>query len=315
MPKITKQKNEVTTGRTNGSLLSRGRSVKETKDDYIKIVIYGQNRTGKTTLACTFPKPAALIAFEPGVGGGSSSVKLVDDLQLFHFTTNEMRDTLLESDADYPAFTLDEVEPLIEEIKQSNQFSTIILDSVTSLQDLVLYELVGDVALGQLDWGLVSQDQYRQRAARTKEYIKLFLDLPTHVVCTAKERDHNPSKEERNKLTRSLQVESCFATDLGGNTAGWLHDKCDYIGRLYSCKQTIKEEIEIKTTKGVKLKTKETETGKTVRRLLTMLHPNYVAGFRSAVPDNVPEYIENPTFEKILSVIKGERIEDAYYPE
>lgn len=314
MPKATKQSNKGEPLPSKG-ILSRGKSVKELKTNYIKMVVYGQNRTGKTTLACSFPKPLALIACEPGIGGGAISVSSMDGVTIYHVTTPETKEDLLSNDPNYPAVTLDEVEILIEEIKDSKHFKTLAVDSVTSLQDLVLYEIVGEIALGQLDWGVISQDQYRQRASRTKEYLKLFLDVPCHVVCTAKEKDHNPPQDERNKLTRGLQIESCFATDLGGNTAGWLHDKCDYIGRLYSAREIKQEEVELKTSSGVKKKIREVDTGRTIRRLLTMLHPNYVAGFRSPVPDNIPEYIDNPTFEKLEKVIKGERIKDAYYPQ
>ena len=47
------------------------------------------------------------------------------------------------------------------------------------------------------------------------------------------------------------------------------------------------------------------ETGRYVRRLRTLPHPNFAAGFRSEVPENLPEYIEEPTYEKLLAVIRG----------
>jgi hypothetical protein len=47
------------------------------------------------------------------------------------------------------------------------------------------------------------------------------------------------------------------------------------------------------------------ETGRLLRRLRTMYHPNFAAGFRSCNPEVVPEYINDPTYEKIATVISG----------
>ena len=46
-----------------------------------------------------------------------------------------------------------------------------------------------------------------------------------------------------------------------------------------------------------------------------MLHVNFAAGFRSADPRNVPEWIGEPTWERIKAVVDGKRIEDAKYAD
>jgi hypothetical protein len=110
----------------------------------------------------------------------------------------------------------------------------------------------------------------------------------------------------RPKIVKRETIESYLASDLGGATVGWLHDACDYIARLYLDKETIMTETEVTINKQSKIRKEEVETGKIVRRLRTMYHPNYAAGFRSCTPERVPEFIEAPTFAKILKVIKGE---------
>lgn len=287
----------------NGSILSEIIPVRQIKNDYIQIVIYGQNRVGKSYLACQFPKPLLLIAMEPTQTGGARTVKNVDGVDYIRIDSSEK---LLE---------------LVSELKTVSPFpyKTVVADSATSLQDIILKELLNLPELPvQLGWGTVSEGQYQQRSEICREKLRRVLSLPCHVVVCAKERDHNPpiARKEKNmsRFRSSSTSESFFASDLGGATVGWLNDTCDYVGRLY-----IEKEIKVvKSQTKVKDKVIETEseieTGRIVRRFRTMYHPNFAAGFRSAHPENVPEWIDDPTFDKIYKVINGERIPTAHYP-
>lgn len=292
MPQISRQTPNTpsTTSRnpasssSGSSILSRGVPIAEVKDDSIKMVIYGQNRVGKTTLACQFPKPLLLIAMEPTKTGGARSVSKVKGVTFLRIESSR------------------EAVRLAEELRGNTTFKTVVVDSVTSYQDIILKEILNLPSLPEmLSWGTVSQDQYRERSEKTREALRPYLNLACHVVLTAKEKDHNPPSESRNKLTRGAQLESFFAADLGGATVGWLHDACDYIARLYIDKETITKKVKI----AGEVIEREEETGKSVRRLRTMYHPNYAAGFRSANPERVPEYIDNPSFDKIYSIIEG----------
>jgi hypothetical protein len=192
-------------------------------------------------------------------------------------------------------------------------YQSVVVDSATSLQDLVLAELMGlpEVPV-QLNWGLVGEDQYRERSERTKELLRLFTNIPAHVVFNAKERDHNANKGDRkSRVIRREEIQSFFAADLGGASAGWLQDACGYVARLYVAEETRETSYEIngETT------TAYEPTGKTLRRLRTMYHPNFAAGFRSCTPEAVPEWIDNPTWDKIKKVIDGEKLKDAKYPD
>lgn len=270
---------------TPGSVLSEGIPVGDLDSDFIKIVLYGQNRVGKTTLACQFPKPLLLVAMEPNKTGGAMSVTKVKDVTYLRVSSSE------------------KAVRLAVELKQSNPFATVVVDSVTSYQDIILREILGLTSLPEmLSWGTVSMDQYRMRSEKTREALRPFIDLDCHVVLNAKERDHNPPKDGKPEILHGIQVESFFAADLGGATVGWLNDACDYICRLY-----IEKEMKIVTSTAVPGEPMERleETGRLVRRLRTMYHPNFAAGIRSATPEKVPEFIQDPTFEKIYKVIRG----------
>ncbi len=252
------------------------------------MVIYGANRVGKTTLACQFPKPLLLISFEPNRTGGALSVRKVPGVKYVRITSS--RQAL----------------QLAEELKNDRVYKTHVLDTATSYQDIILQELMNLSAVPeQLDWGTVSRDIYRERSEKTREALRPFLNLPVHTVVCAKEKDHNPPDKEKPKILRGLQLESYLAADLGGATVGWLHDCCDYIGRLYLDKEIKVRKYKTKVAGKEVEREEEIETGKIVRRLRTMYHTNVAAGFRSCDPERVPEYIEDPTWEKIEAVIRG----------
>lgn len=307
MPTIAKQVAKPSTNGikpSTGSILSQAIPVSELKTQFVKMVIYGPNRVGKTTLGCDFPKPALLVAYEPNLTGGALSVTRIAGVKYIKITSTK------------DSFTL------ANELARSSEFKTVILDGATSLGEIILREICGDtVQLEQLNFGLISTDQYRQRAEDTKKCLRPYLDLPMHTVILAKEKDHNPPKEERNKIIRGLQTESFFAADVGGSAAGWLHDNCDYIAQLQIVKEIISEPSTTKfkgsdgTEKSITTHVLK-ETGKMVRRLRTMYHPNYAAGCRAPDPSIVPEFVINPTFEKINKLVNGIKLDDvdAVYP-
>lgn len=291
-----------TSGVKEGSVLSEAVPVGELENLYLKVGIYGPNRVGKTTLACTFPKPLLLVSFELNPTGGAMSVRRVPGVDYLKVTQTEK------------AFRL------AEELEKSLQgYKTLVIDSVTAYQDLFLKEILNLSSLPeQIDFGGVSGEDYRRRSERVKEGVRPFLNLPCHTVVISKERDHNPPKEERvnprtgklqpdmrPKFLRGMQQKSYVTFDLGGAAAGWLYDQLDYVGRLYLDKEVVVRKISRKAGNAEIVEETAEETGRYVRRLRTLPHPNFAAGFRSEVPENLPEYIEEPTYEKLLAVIRG----------
>lgn len=318
MPQITQQTMKRTTvppPSPNGSVLSQAIPVGDIKDDYIKFCLYGRNRVGKSTLACEFPKPLLLISFEPSNSGGAKSVKLVKGVSYIHIVSKGKKDHRGVVQEEHGS---ERATRLANELKVCCDFATIVLDTVTSYQDLILQEILNLPEVPeQLNWGMVSEDEYRVRSERTREALRPFIDVQAHTIFVAQEKDHSPPKDRTSKLLRAAQMESFFAADLGGATAKWLHDACDYIAQLYQDKETRKVES-INTIKGKEVKSyDEVETGKMVRRLRTMYHANYMAGFRSECPGNVPEYIEANTpkefFDEVMKVIKGQKTAKGKY--
>lgn len=273
----------------------------EIMDLWVKMLLYGPNGVGKTTLACGFEKPLLLVSLEPGkaTAGGARSVRRIPGV-------THLRITAADTETVSEKFVR-----LAHELRERNPFRTVVIDTVTGLQDIVLQEILGlDELPVQLNFGGVSGDAYRDRSEKCKTYLRPWLDLPCHTIFVGNERDHNPPKEERvNEKTgkvqpdmrprfiRGLQQESFVTVDLGGGAAKWLMDGCDYICRLYM-------DRELKTIK-VGNGTDTVETGRFVRALRIGYHPNFAARFRSDVPEGTPEAITDPTYEKIMAAIAG----------
>jgi hypothetical protein len=314
MPRVVQQK-QVSNGTTSsyavpqtqaagdGSILGRVKPVAQLIDDWMKVCIYGENRVGKTCLSAEFPKPAVLIAMDPNRTGGALSVTKVEGLDYVR----------LEKRAD--------VVQMARELASDRHYQTVIVDGATSLQDMILCELRGDdVPLEMLRWGLVSEDQYRERSEQCRETLRPYLNLEKHVVIIAKQKDHRKVEgDKRPKMLRGFRPESVFSADLGGATAGWLADCCDLFVQLYMEHETRTETVPGTVVAGVKQRdtTREVETGRQVRRLRTLFDVNYVCGIRSASPTVVPKYIQGVTpkemFDDLVRVIRGEKANGGKY--
>lgn len=273
-------------GAPSGSVLSEVRPIAELPEDFLRFTVYGENRVGKSTLACGFPKPLLLLSFEPNPTGGALSVRKMAGLNYLRVTDTAKAVRLAQELAGLEPFP----------------YKTVVLDSATSLQDVVLNEILGPTRPEILGWGTVSRDQYRERSEKTRECLRPFFALPCHTVVVAKMRDHNRQEGDKPKIIAGLKQESFYGCDLGGATAGWLHDCSDFLAHLTIDKEVRKVVQEIGDQKVELLE----ETGRVIRRLRCQYHPNFAAGFRSATPGAVPEYIDDPTFDKIRAVVRGE---------
>lgn len=316
MPSIESQKPPKSSPKAvQGSILSEAIDIEDLKTDFIKIAVYGLNRTGKTYIASKFPKPALLISCEPGQSGGAKTAKAEPGIKFIHVVSKGDKDHRGERQKDWASTKLTR---LAWELRENCPFKTIIIDTVTSLQDLILQEILDlPQVLDQLNYGLVSEDQYRQRSEKTREVLRPFINIDAHTIFLAQMKDHNSIKGDRtSKLLRGSHSDSFFSVDLGGATAKWLQDSCDYICQLY-------QEPEVKEVPGKPVKVGDktrpgtpslVETGEMCRKLRTMFHANYMAGCRSEVPLNVPKWIDVPNeqvgkktdiFERIERLVIG----------
>src|SRR5690606_13967649 len=136
-PRPVKLQQNRSSQKTEGCVLSSAIDVADLDDDNIKMNIYGENRVGKTTLACKFPGPVLLISFEPNKTGGAKSVTKMPGVKYLRVTSTKA------------------AMQLAEELRSDRFYKTHVLDGATSLQDIVLRELLDLPAIPEmLTWGL-----------------------------------------------------------------------------------------------------------------------------------------------------------------
>lgn len=238
----------------------------------IKMNVYGRGKTGKTRLACTFPKPLLLIGTEDGTksvrGMGVDYVRIHQSAEL---------------------------PELCGALRQS-KYKTAVLDTAGGLLDIVLKEVLGlDELPLQRSWGMAEQRDWQTCGAQVKERLHGLLDLADrynlNVVVIAHERNFN---EEQNS---DVMIPSIGAA-LTPTVAAWLNNACDYI-----CQMFIREEVvQQKSKTGPTINRK---TGKKEFCLRVGPHPIYQTGFRLPPNTELPDCIVDPTYEKIARLIRG----------
>jgi len=286
----------------NGSILSRAGWSSEPAP--LRVVLYGNNRVGKTTLACEFPKPLLLVSFEPNPTGGVESVR----------GREGVTPVLINSTADGYK--------LADELTRDTYYKTVVVDSATGYQDIVLREILGLSSLPeQMNFGEVSGDQYRDRSGKTREGLRPFLSLAKHVVVTAKEKDHNPPKEEkvnprtgkvqpdmRAKFLRGMTQQSYVAPEVGGASVSWLLDCCGCVCRLYLAQVPVEESRQVNMGSAGVVTQTVTVGERVVHRLRTLYHPNFAGGIQAPSGSEVPEYVEGDTpaelYARLMTVIR-----------
>lgn len=280
----------------------------EADTNFVHMLLYGRNRTGKTTLACTFPKPLLLISVEPALTGGARSVRNVPGVSWIRVHP---------TDPDADLRTSDELEQLGKELRADpavGGYKTVVIDSGTSLDEIVLAEICAwdepavMLAVGHTRPGSkVSGDQYTERSERSRRVLRPFMELKCHLVVTANEKDHNPQEGRKSTLTRGPHTESFYAAAMGGGTVKWLQDAME-ICQLFVDQERVEQDVPDGTGGTVRM---SVETGRTVRRLRCLYHPNYAAGFRAPLGSEVPEFIDSPDWTKIEAVANGKPLPKA----
>lgn len=254
------------------------------------------HNSGKTTLAAQFPKPILFVSCEPANCGGVQSVSDVEDATVIRVELNPLPGEKLAG--------REKVKAIGQELVKVNHFQTVVLKTVTSLQEVITDEMKRENP--GLPWaGKGSKDTYQMRSDRFKEAVRPFLDLKhVNVVILAQEKDHNPPSDEKTgfpdlkaKLLQTMQQGSFMAPALGAALVTWVNDACGYILQIYEDEVT--EEIQVPTIDAQGRpgppSVQRVPTGRRQRHLRLKYHPNFAAGGKWNFDPNLPEAITAPT--------------------
>ena len=248
-----------------------------------KMLIYGRSGTGKTTVACDFPKPLLII----GAEDGTKSIYNVPGVEFVRVKTPE------------------EIGDLIFYQRKERKFKTVVLDCATSQQELVLKKLLRENGLleedeelpAQLGYGEVPREVWNELSAIMKSQLQEFLDLGdagTHALLLAQERAFDNEGDSSDLIIPSVMA------GVSPSVASWLNPQCDYIGQTLIRRQRVKEKVRVKKGNKVVLKDKMVE--KNLFCLRVGPDPVYATKFRKPKGSSLPDVIVDPTFDKIAQL-------------
>lgn len=267
----------------------------------IKLNVYGRSKTGKTRLVCSFPKPMLLLGTEDGTKSVATGKR---ERSKSHSGNPLYALTLLGKETGIDFLRINSgvhFEEALALLGKGRYLSTA-LDHGGGFLNIGVKEYLGleevpmtKQAAGVTDyrvWGAINMAVIE----KLSKYLDLADRLGTNVCIIAHERNF---KEEEAKQSDIIKPVVGSALTPGVKT--WLDGACDYI-----CQTLISpQENVVKVDVGAgELQEVRQPTGKYEYRLRIGPHDICTTGFRT-IGDELPDYIVNPSYEKIVAAIEG----------
>lgn len=224
-------------------------------------LIHGSSKCGKSTLADTAPAPKLHLDAEGGMGTRftPSKKRLWDPTRQRPPAPDGTWDTCVVHVRDYNTvrFAYDWLS------SGQHPFVSVILDSISEIQQRAVDSLVDNDLMKIQDWGQLLRDVSR--------LVRAFRDLANHPV--------KPIQAVV-LIAMTVQKNDKWRPHVQGQLADWLPYYVDVCGYMFPF---------------------TTEDGRTVRRLLVTQHPQYEAGER--VGGRLGQYVEDPDIARMIDVI------------
>ncbi len=287
MPQIAKQGTPRKTTKAGG-VLDRITSIEFASDEGIKILLYGKSGTGKTTLWATFPGPILVMVCSGGKKPG----------ELRSINTPEYRKKIKQVVLHHS----DEVKQVIEHVKDTGSYRTLVLDHCSGLQDMTLREILGLEELpAQKSWGMASREQYGQSGLMVKTILREMLSLDCNGVIIAQERTFGSGGGDGEETQMSEVITPTIGAAMTPSVVAWLNPAVDYIAETF-----IRAKM---TSVKTKVGEKTIETLKRARGVEYCLrvapHDVFTTKFRVPKGKVMPEIIVDPSYDKIIGLIQG----------
>lgn len=239
-------------------------------------VLYGPSGTGKTTLAASFPKPLLLLDIRDE---GTDSVSDVDDIEAREIGSFEEFEDM------YWWLT-----------KHPDRFKTVVVDTLSQLQEMVMRELKGDKVGKQIGKGSMTKRDFGDVSAVMKDWIINYRDLTQlgmNPVFIAQDRTFNNEDEDRGDIG---EIDPEVGPALMPSVAKILNASVSVIGNTL-----IRARTEIKEVRGKKIKKQRAE-------FCLRIGPNPVYRTKVRKPKGVevPSFLVDPCYEDIIEIIKGD---------
>jgi len=266
----------------DGPVLSRLEPVEDSVGP-MKMLVYGESGSGKTVFASTFPGPVLWIVSSGSMRPGE--LQSVPHSERGKITKVVLRQT-------------NEVKELCEHVRQTGKFQTVVLDHASGLADDALKEILGlDEIPAQKGWGMASQQQYGQQALQLKTLFRALLNLDANVVIVAQQRTFGGREDGGDPDLLRPTVGAA----LSPSVAGWLAPACDFVVQMFKKGRT---EERVRTIGGKEMRSQERVPG-VVYCLRTAPHDTFLTKFRLPKGIELPEYLEDPSYEKVMNLVTG----------
>lgn len=260
----------------------------------IKLLVYGKGKTGKTQLACSFPKPVLIIATEDG----TKSVNNVPGVDFLRIALSEEVSTLAEGVGNGVGSCWKGDKKVAQ--GDGDPYASVCIDTAGGLQDQILKEVLGlDEVPVAKSWGITDRQTWQVVGTQLKERMRHVLDLADKfdkdVVVIAHER--NFTEEGDGEILMPT-----VGAALTPSATNWLNGACDYICQTFIRAET-KTETSVMAGKQVSM---IKPTGRAQYCLRVGPHATFMTGFRRPRSAKaLPDLIVDPTYAKILELIQG----------
>ncbi len=236
----------------------------------LAVLLYGRSGTGKTTIAASFPTPLLLLDIREK---GTDSVANVKGVKVGDIEN------------------WDQFEEVYWYLKKGqHDFKTVVIDQLSTLQDLALAKALKEN--GKKEEDAISKRDFGHASGLMKTWILNYRDLiddGIHVVFLAHDR---VTKGEEDEGGGEDQIDPSVGPRMMPSVASFLNGSVKIIGNTF-----------IRETFAIVNKRKKRSVQYCMR---IGPHAYFVTKTRSPVGVKSPDIIVNPSYQKMVQVLSGE---------
>jgi hypothetical protein len=299
VPQIERQTKVGGSKKPSGGVLDRIGDIQFAADSPMSLLVYGKSGTGKTTFWSTFPGPILCILSSGTIKTG----------ELRSLNTPALRKKIKQVVLEHSS----EMKELINYLKGGDHpFKTVVLDHVSGLQDQTLKEILGLEELpAQKYFGFAKREDYQVSTSQCKEYCRGLLDRQDemNVVIVGQERTFGGKDDDEGQAADMDMIQIAIGVGVTPALAAWLQPACDYTVQAFKRgKYEVTETIvgEGKNQVVEKIRTRVRGVDFCIR---TEHHDMIATKFRLPKGMPLPDVIVDPSYDKLIKVMKGEPVE------